>query len=150
MSQKESTQKKWSKIELIIAYYIAKWDYNGLSITEDELVNCILDTSKASLKFQVMRFRSLLGLGEEWMESEGCKANKEVVDELANITVVRVRKMVADYIEENACQELKNKTETKSINKEVNKRRDALNEQSKVNFENKLAHLKKYRRLRKK
>ena len=36
-----SKQRVWSQEELSIAYYIAKWDYNGLKMDEDYIVDYV-------------------------------------------------------------------------------------------------------------
>ena len=47
-------KKDWSKEELTIAYYIAKWDLSGIDATMEELALAVIgDTTVTSLDMQV-------------------------------------------------------------------------------------------------
>lgn len=144
-----TTKKRiWTKEELTIAYYIAKWDYNGLQIDEGELVDGVIGrTTKPSLQMQVANFRYLLDI-EGYQLEDASEAMKELVAELQNKTVTQIRHMVIDYIQSHG-DEIKTASLSKN-NNEARIRAKALNEQEQLNHENKLKSWAKFgRRLRK-
>lgn len=141
------TKRIWSKEELTIAYYIAKWDYSGLNISEDDFANYIItDTTVASLRMQTSCFRYLLGLSGSRL-THCSEAMRELVDELANKTISQVRRSILNYVDEQE-ESIKILTRQKG-NQKINKKKDALNEQYRMNFENKVTALSKGRRLKK-
>jgi hypothetical protein len=145
----KEVQHKWNREELIIAYYIAKWDYTGLKISETELVNYVIGNSTVpSLQMQTANFRHLLGVeGYKLSAGDGCVGKKEIVDEMSNKTVTQVRGIIFEYID-NIMDKVKERT-TNTHNKEVNKKRDALNAQEERNYLAQVAQKRKFRRLRK-
>lgn len=141
-------QKKriWSKEELIIAYYISKWDLNGLNVSEDELVEAVIGrTTIPSLRMQVSNFRYLMNIEGQQL-SHASEDMKELVGELQNTTVTNVRRMVLDYINLHI-DKVRSVTNNKS-NKIVAAKAKELNEQEELIHLNKLVSLRKYRRLR--
>lgn len=148
MTQEKQTKRIWSTNELIIAYYIAKYDYLKLKITEYDFAEHIIgNTSVQSLRMQVANFRYLLGI-EGYQLEHSSKLMKTIVDDLAHKTDVEIRRMINDYVSTiDTSSQIKTK---KDINKAANKRRDELNAQYEKNFQNKLATLGRYRNLRKK
>lgn len=144
-----SKKRIWSKDELTIAYYIAKWGYAGLRISEYDFAEYIIgNTSIPSLKMQVANFRYLLGIDGFKLE-DASKAMKDLTEELSNSTITQVRRMILNYVD--SCNEKIEIEKSKSINKQVNKRRDELNEQYDNNFKAKLNMMQSQgRRLRKK
>lgn len=140
-----SKKRIWSKNELIIAYYIAKWDYAGLKISEHDFVEYIIgNTSVPSLRMQIANFRHLLQL-DGYKLGDASQAMKDLVKELDNKTISQVRRMIKSYVEE--CEESIKILTIKSGNKEVNKKRDALNAQYQINFEKELAMKSRGRKL---
>jgi len=129
----KNSKRIWTKEELTIAYYIAKWDYNGLGIEEEDLVESVIgNTTVASLQFQVANFRHILGI-EGFTKSDASKAMYKLVDDLANTTMTNVRKLVLAKIDKSETKIQKAKV-TK-VNKAANTRRDELNAESQRNFE---------------
>lgn len=135
----------WTREELIIAYYIAKWDYSGLNISEHDFANYVItDTTVASLRMQTACFRQLLGLDGHRL-AHCSELMKELVKELENKTISQVRKLIFSYVD---LQEDNIKILTiQKENKIVNKKRDQLNTQYQLDFDNKLKSLRRYRNL---
>ena len=139
------SNKIWTKEDLTIAYYIAKWDYSGLGINEDGLVEVIGNTTKASLLKQTANFRFILGI--DGYKLNGSSKNKKVLaDELQNKTITQVRKIVLDAIESSDYDV--QKAEGTRTNTIIKKRTDKLNEESEQAFQNKLKALRKHQNLK--
>jgi len=138
-------QRIWSEIELTIAYYIARWDYAGLKISEYEMVEYIIqDTTINSLNMQVANFRFLLGIDGRQLE-DASKAMRELVNKLDGKTIVQIRRTILDY----ACEKDTSFSINchKQNNKAINKKKDKLNEQYRFNFEKELERRSRGRRL---
>ena len=129
----KTTKRIWNKTELTIAYYIAKWDYNGLAIEEEDLVEAVIEnTTVASLRFQVANFRHVLNI--EGFKKEGASAEMfALAEELKDTTSTNVRKIVLKAIE-NSEAKIKSNQVNKE-NKAAMKKRDLLNALSQKNFE---------------
>lgn len=146
----QNKKRIWSSNELTIAYYIAKHGYTGLKISEYDFVEYIIgDTTIPSLRMQIANFRYLLNIEGYQLAAGGEQpAKRKIVEELQNLTATQVRRIIKDYvltIEDSIEIAKRNKS-----NKEINKRKDALNAQEQINFENKLAQMRRYRKLVKK
>lgn len=142
-----SKRRIWTKDELIIAYYIAKWNYSGLKTTEDELVNYVIqNTTAASLFMQVSNFRNLITGSEEGL-SNPSKLMAEIFDELANKTMIQVRNIVLDYMDSKE-EDIKSIKVSKA-NAKVNEKRDKANAELQAVFDRKMAYKNKYQRLTK-
>ena len=143
------TNKKriWSSNELIIAYYIAKHGYAGLKISEHDFVEYIIgDTTMPSLRMQVANFRYLLNIEGYQLAADGKQvAKSKIVEDLQNLTATQVRRIIKDYVD--SVEDSIEIAQRNKANREINKKKDALNAQEKINFENKLSHLRRYRRL---
>lgn len=140
-----TTKRIWTKEELTIAYYIAKWDYNGLQISEEDLVDGVIGrTTKPSLKMQIANFRYVLGI-EGFKLEHASQAMKDLADELANKTVTQVRNLVVDIIVKSDTDIVK--AQSSRSNKAIDKRRESLNKVSEETFQNKMRALGKYRNL---
>ena len=144
---KKVNQKRiWNNEELTIAYYIAKWDLNGLNMTEEDLADYVIgNTSTQSLRMQTANFRHLLGL-EGYSLEDASEAQKSVVDLMANKTVTQVRNIIFTYADSVSDQISANKA--KKTNSKIDIRKDELNDMLQMNFENQLAMKSMNRRLR--
>jgi len=90
----KNSKRMWTKEELTIAYYIAKWDYNGLRATENDLVDIAIgNTTKASLNMHVANFRHLLNIDGYKLENTS-KLMDVIIEELKNKTITQVRSIV--------------------------------------------------------
>lgn len=143
----KNSKRIWNNNELIIAYYIAKWDVNGLKMTEEELAEFVIgNTSTQSLKMQAANFRHLLGI-EGYTLEDASNAQRDVVEQLKNKTVTQVRNIIFTYAD-SVSEQVATLKATKS-NKVVNEKRDELNKLMQKNFENELKMKMMNRRLRK-
>jgi len=142
-------EKVWSEEELIIAYYIAKWNLSGIQISEEDLAAYVIDTTANSLKMQTANFRHLLQIdGYQLAAGPSLGCNKRVIiDKLKDKTITQVRKIILDYIDSIDKDILKRKST--SVNLSINKNKEKLNKTSQLIFEQKLKSLNKYRNLRK-
>jgi hypothetical protein len=137
----------WSREELIIAYYIAKWDYNGLSITSEDIVDiAIKGSSKSSLNMHVANFRHLLNIDGYKLEHTS-KLMDEVVEEMKNKTVTQVRGIVNMILDKKE-DELE-AARVKRKNAQIAERAEKANVVLFLIFENKVKAMQKHRRLRK-
>lgn len=135
----------WSEKELTIAYYIAKWDFNGLGVSEEDVVELIIgETTIPSLKMQIANFRFLLNI-EGYQLKDVSKAMKDLADKLKDKTMSQVRKIVLEIIDEQS--EIIEKAQISRNNKLANSRRDVLNQQEVLDHENKLKSWKNDPRL---
>lgn len=142
---KSNVKRIWTKEELIAAYYIAKWGFNGLNIDADELVTCVIkDTTANSLEMQVSNFRFLLDIPGRQL-SHASAEMYEIKSSLKDKTSTQVRRMVLDYIDSK--YENRGEYSIKKGNKEVEKNRVAANIALDAIFELKLKNLRKYRNL---
>jgi hypothetical protein len=143
----KNSKRIWNNNELIIAYYVAKWDVNGLKMTEEELAEYVIgNTSAQSLKMQAANFRHLLGI-EGYTLEDASQAQRDVVEQLKNSTVTQVRNMIFTYTD--SVQEEFDARKASKTNKAVNEKRDQLNAQLQKDFEAQLKMKGMYRRLRK-
>lgn len=143
----ETSKKRiWSKEELTIAYFIAKWSIGPLKMSEEDLVDCVIgNTSLNSLNKQVANFRYLLNI-DGYKLKDYSKAMSSLVDELQNLTYHKVREMIQLYIKSN--EETINCLIIKSKNSSVNEIKDALNLNLSKNYERQLEAKRKFRRLK--
>ena len=131
----------WTKQDLTVAYYIAKWDLNGLGISKDEIIdNVIGDSTVPSLNMQVANFRYLLGI-EGYQLEHASEAMKDLVDELQNKTVTQVRAIVNAYIDKR--YQKSRQTNVNKHNRQIEKKREELNEFEQRNHKAKLEVWKK-------
>lgn len=136
----------WTKGELTIAYYIAKWNYNGLGADEAHIVdNVIGDTTRASLNMQTANFRYLLGIEGPQLDHTS-QLQADIVEEYKNKTVTQMRKVLDNIIEPLSLKIKERKVFTN--NSKTKERANALNEQSELNFHNKLKAMRMHRRLK--
>lgn len=136
----------WTKGELRIAYYIAKWGYHALNITEEELVDHVIgDTSTTSLRRQSANFRFILGIDGYQLEHVS-RAQKNLVDELASQNQQQVRRDITAFIDHRSDEIFDRKVS--SHNKVVEKKKEDLNNQLQLDFKNKLAIISRGRNLR--
>jgi hypothetical protein len=141
------SKRIWNNKELTIAYYIAKWDSNGLKMSKEDLAEFVItNTSIRSLDMQAANFRFLLGL-EGYQLEDASVAQKNLVDELDNLTVTQVRNIIFTYADSvsDRTEELKRK----SANKSVNQKRDELNAELDKNFQARVNSISQFRNLRK-
>ena len=132
----DNARRIWSANELTIAYHIAKWGYEGLGISEQDFVDYIIgNTTVPSLRMQVANFRFLMNL-EGFKLANGSNLMEHIVDDLSNMTGVQVRRIIKDYME--SVDESIEIAKKKQINKDAYAKRDKLNEQSRINFNNQL------------
>lgn len=142
---KRGKQRIWSKDELIIAYYIARYGYSGLNICEDDLVDYVIgDTTKNSLRMQSANFRYLLGI-EGYALSHTSELQREIVEELKNKTTTQVRKIIQAKLEQSS--DLISLGIVKKNNHSIEKRKDQLNQQLKLNFEKEFERRSRGRKL---
>lgn len=143
----KNSKRIWNNNELIIAYYVAKWDVNGLNMTEDELAEYVIgNTSTQSLRMQAANFKHLLGI-EGYTLEDASQAQRDVVEQLKNSTVTQVRNIIFTYTD--SVQEEFDARKASKVNKEVNEKRDQLNEKLQKDFEAQLKMKGMYRRLKK-
>lgn len=144
----KNKKRIWTKEELTLAYYSARWDMQNISHTEDEIVHGVIgNTSVASFRMQVANFRYLLNI-EGYQLDHTSQAMRDLCDEYDSLSREDVGMLVMAYIDAQT-SDLSSYTKS-SHNKRVNNRRDRLNAQSELIFQNKLAHMRKTRRLVKK
>ena len=141
-------KKDWSKEELTIAYYIAKWDLSGIDSTMEELALVVIgNTTVKSLDMQVMHFRRLLNLEENTLFANS-KRMEELRKDYKDLTMTQVRKLVVSKIQ-SCSSDIISYNKNKAV-LESSKRVEKLNAASELLFQNKLKELKKHRNLRKK
>jgi hypothetical protein len=144
----KTSKRIWTNQELTIAYYMAKWNMNGIGITEQALVDGVIgNTSVGSFRMQVANFRYLLDI-EGCQLTHASKKMKELCEKLSNKTMTQVRRMVIKAIKQSDVSS--EYYSTKKNNEAAYKRRDELNQLSETNYQNKLKQLKRYRNLVKK
>tara|TARA_R110000744_G_scaffold380220_1_gene500315 strand:+ start:92 stop:523 length:432 start_codon:yes stop_codon:yes gene_type:complete len=141
-------KKDWSKEELTIAYYIAKWDLSGIDSTMEELALVVIgNTTVKSLDMQVMHFRRLLNLEENTLFANS-KRMEELRKDYKDLTMTQVRKLVVSKIQ-SCSSDIISYNKNKAV-LESSKRVEKLNAASELLFQNKIKELKKHRNLRKK
>ena len=145
---KKSERRIWNNEELTIAYYITKWGYSGLDISEEDLVNGVIgNTTAASLLKQTANFRDIMNIeGFKLGNGQAQPAKEAVVEELKNMTMTQVRKLVISKIESS-------EESIKSFNKnlaktELNKRVIDLNNNLNDIHNKKVAALLSHRNLK--
>lgn len=141
------TKRIWNTNELTIAYYIAKWDINGLKMSREDLADFVItNTSVRSLNMQAANFRFLLGL-EGYQLEDASQAQRQLVDELDNMTVTQVRNTIFTYAD--SVSERTEELRVTFANKSVNQKRDEANTQLDAIFQKKVMSMSKFRNLRK-
>jgi hypothetical protein len=124
----------WTKNDLMIAYYITKWDYSGLGIDENDIVDSVIpNTTVHSLNMQVANFRHLLNI-DGYKLSDSSKLMGEIVDKYESTPMLEVRKIVLDIIDKS---DIKIARVGRS-NKIVDQRKLELNAQLNKDYEAKL------------
>lgn len=125
---------EWMENDLVIAFYISKWDYSGLGVDENDVVDSVIpNTTVHSLNMQVANFRHLLNI-DGYKLSDSSKMMGVIVDKYESSTMLEVRKIVTDIIDGSNVElgrDIRN-------NKNVNKRKTELNSELNKNFESKL------------
>lgn len=144
---KTNTQRIWTRAELTIAYYIAKFGIESLKISAKDLAEAVIeDTTERSLDMQVANFRFILGIDGYQLEHFSA-AQDDVATALQDKTITQVRKIVDFLI---GVSDLKlEKLASRRNNVKVNDVKDKLNQESQTRFEAKLRAIGKYRNLRK-
>jgi len=129
---------EWSEKDLVVAYYISKWDYSGLGIDEEDLVDTVIpNTTVQSLSMQVANFRHLLNI-EGYKLSDSSKLMKVIVDKYDGLSMLKVRGIVSEIID--GCDvELGRGIRS---NKLVDKKKLELNAELERNFQAKLKLMK--------
>lgn len=122
----------WTVQDLVIAYYITKWEYSGLGIDETDLVDSVItETTVHSLNMQVANFRHLLNI-DGYKLSDSSKMMGEIVDKYESSSMLDVRKVVLKIIENSDVEIGRNIRNNKVIvqkklelNSELNKNYEA-------------------------
>ena len=141
----KNSKRMWTKEELIIAYYIAKWDYNGLQATENDLVDIAIgNTTKASLSMHVANFRYLLNIDGYKLENTS-KLMDVIVEELKDKTITQVRS-IANKTLAGKDDDFK-KAESIRNNTKIAEGADKANILLILIFEKKLESMNRYRNL---
>ena len=141
----KTSKRIWSKEELTIVYYIAKWDLSGIDITMEELANAVIgNTTLVSLNMQVSHFRSILDI-EETNLTGASNVMRELVEEYKDFTMTQIRAKVVSKIQSSDSDIISHRK--KKVSLESSKRVAKLNEASRLVFENKIKGLQKHRNL---
>jgi len=129
---------EWSEKDLVIAYYISKWDYNGLGIDEYDLIDSVIPNSTVqSLSMQVANFRHLLNI-DGYKLSDSSKLMKVIVDKYDGVPAEKVKGIVSKIID--GCDvEL---GRGKRSNKAIDKKKLELNAELERNYQAKLKLMK--------
>ena len=95
---------KWTELELVIVYYIAKWGTYGAVKGLDRIgVLHLVDHSINSIQHTIGKFQRLLGI--KVVDAEGTfdwnpsKLQKQVVKDLENKTISQVRELISIGLE---------------------------------------------------
>ena len=143
----KSSKRIWTKEELTIAYYIAKWDLTGIDITPEELAEAVIgNTTLVSLQMQVTHFRNILNI-EDSNLTGASNVMIELINEYKDYTMTQIRAQVISKIQSSISNIISHNKNKKSL--EASKRVAKLNEDLNLVFENKIKELQKYRNLRK-
>lgn len=131
------TTRIWSKKELTIAFYIAKFGHVGLSASESEIAHGVIgNTTIVSLHMQIKHFKSILGIPGYTLNVEARRLMQEVVSDHKDTTSSNLRKYVNQVIEER--RENIIKAERENINKKASGNAAKINKQEEINFKAKL------------
>jgi hypothetical protein len=135
------SKKKWSKEDLTVVYYFSKWGLTGLDVTEEELVESVLDTTHYSFNSQTANFRFLLNLDGHKLE-HASKAMITLIEETKNLTMTQVRNIVIDIINKERLEDRPTVAEkdAKSHNDKIAKLAEEKNQKSRTRFAD---HIKK-------
>jgi hypothetical protein len=91
-------RKHWTRGDLIIALYIAKFGLRDIDMTRTELVSSVLKgTTLRSLNMQIANFRFLLNL-EGVKLTATSKSKLEIVEEYGNTSRLNLRLIVTELI----------------------------------------------------
>ena len=132
-------QHEWSKTELTIAYYLAKWDYTGLGISAEDIVDSVIpETTVHSLNMQTANFRYLLNI-DGYKLSDASKLMKEIIGKYQNSTREMVRKLVLKSIQKCDLMVGRNLRS----NRKIEEKKDVLNRELQERFEAKLLDYRK-------
>ena len=139
---KVNKMRIWNNNELTIAYYVSKYGtLNGLNMKKEEIVNYIIgNTTERSFDMQVANFNYIMGVGDYQLEHTS-KAQRDLVDALANKTVTQVRKMILDYA--ISIDEKVEARKAQVANEKVSTRTQQLNDELNRNFEAKIANMRR-------
>lgn len=141
------TNRIWTKEELLMPYFEALYGTQELRLHEDEVVAIIGDTSVGSFRMQTANFRYLLNIEGTQLE-HASKKMKLLIDELAGKTKTDIIRMIKRFIKSrDVSQDISDK---RTNNARAYKKRDQLNAQYQKNFENKLAMIRRTRKIKRK
>lgn len=130
---------------LILAYYVATQNYNGLGVEEKELSEIVVKTTIRKFRKEVNEFRDiLLKLVDETKVSQ---EKLKIVKYLKNVTITNLRKITKALIDSSRVE--LDEVEKNGINKLVDQNRIKLNKEEVQRYDDKLRSLGKYRNLRK-
>tara|TARA_R110002126_G_scaffold1823_4_gene10882 strand:+ start:381 stop:818 length:438 start_codon:yes stop_codon:yes gene_type:complete len=143
----KTSKRIWSKEELTIVYYIAKWDLSGIDISMEELAEAVIgNTTLVSLNMQVSHFKNILNI-EETNLTGASNLMRELLEDYRDCTMTQIRARVISKIQSSVSNIISHKKIKASL--ESSKRIAKLNKASDLVFENKLKGLRKHRNLRK-
>jgi len=130
----KNVQHEWSKNDLTIAYYLTRWDYSGLGINDEDIVDSVIpNTTVHSLNMQMANFRFLLNL-DGYVLSDASTLMKEIVDTFENSTTEFVKNIVINFIQKCDVTLGRNLR----TNRKVNEKKDELNRLAQEMFDKKL------------
>lgn len=139
-------RKSWSRGDLIIAFYIAKFGLKGLNITRAELVKEVIgETTIKSLNMQAANFRFMLNIEGNRLSATS-KNKLAIIEELGTRPIVFVRTIVLELIANSDFR--MNRGIHNRNNKEAEKRKRGLNNQYALNFICNYKKASRYRVLR--
>lgn len=145
--KKSNSNKNWTKQETELAYYVTKFECNGLGLNERELCTYILGNITVNcFKFQKANFNHLLNQ-EGFKLDHVSKLQLEVFEECKNLTITQLREKIKPFIKSQ--EEKHEKIKSIAYNDSVEKRRQKANEALNKVHEDKLKSLRKHRNLRK-
>ena len=110
----------WNEEDEIIAYFCEKFGIAGLSLTENELAESVIGTTKASLVMKRANFKHLItGVGFEHCSETQTKViekySKNTSDELKAVVKQIISKRDLPKIKKELSQKLKDKKNDKEL-----------------------------------
>jgi len=120
MNKNEKSLRIWTREELIITYYVTRYDLTGLGITEEDLVLGVIGgTTVHSFHMQQANFRYGLGIEGYQLDSVS-RSMWNLIEEFKDKEMLDIRPMIIDYIsksnekiKKSQIQQRNKKTETK-------------------------------------
>lgn len=142
---KKKNLHNWTRQDMTLAYYVAKWGTNGLEVESiKDLAEHVIESSVRSLSMQASNFRHLLNI-EGSQLSDYSKLAAEIVEELANKTYTQVKALCNQIIADSDIKANK----AQAINQECAKKRTQFKADSEARLQRELARYSSFgRRLR--